>query len=714
MKYNILAFFLILSVCNLASSCVANKERGGTEEEEGIPVTITVSPAHTRAQTIEGDEADYQVEDIYVLGFHTSDKTLAFREHISSQSDLETGAVINVLTGNFTVVFIANASLDDFLPDAIEDLVPGQSKLDDIRDREFCFWIDALYWVPGNLNLVPMAWVCEYVIITGNDQLIYQGKPVDGVWEVELERLAIRVDLTLDLTASQMANFKHIKFDNFPNHFTVISGMADNSSTIDNLQYSAATDNQDYSMQLGNIVPLSSGDYDYRIKYPRIILPEKVFTPADDKDEAVVLSAVIGSETFPGRIGCDLPFDYTLPRNLYLEIYATVRPGEKHLDIELLVKDWETKELYVDFNGGPYTLLVDEVDVEVPWQTGEVELKVETDYPYEWMAVLSDDPVEPEGSSPPTWINALDWNGPMTSDRTLTIGFLDNPDASERTAYLHITAGRFTNVVRIVQARFNIAEFFAKSNIIMLPDETLWFAETEQDNVTVPANAQGLMFKFGSLIGINYDAGAGNLTFASDHVVFTPIGYTAPSSWIWSDIPSYSGFNQVEDEFATAYPESTGNLGYSITDGIGDICRYISDQGWVQGRWRMPTSAELQILDGASFRSAVTDSWVRQAVTNISGCYGTATLTTGWWFGNRQTTNNTAPESGTIFLPAGGMRNYAFNGLLHVQGEEGYYWSTTAESIHTGYSLYFTSSDIKPAGYRQGAYGYSVRCIREY
>ena len=53
-------------------------------------------------------------------------------------------------------------------------------------------------------------------------------------------------------------------------------------------------------------------------------------------------------------------------------------------------------------------------------------------------------------------------------------------------------------------------------------------------------------------------------------------------------------------EDVDAFEEYSGNTGFSESAGVGDICRYISSgpggKGWVEGKWRLPTNAELELL----------------------------------------------------------------------------------------------------------------------
>jgi len=152
-----------------------------------------------------------------------------------------------------------------------------------------------------------------------------------------------------------------------------------------------------------------------------------------------------------------------------------------------------------------------------------------------------------------------------------------------------------------------ISALFAKSNIVYKVVDgkpTLTFAETMDRNAEIPANAQGLFFRWGSLIAISTllqdDVKTG--FNPNTDVIFKPANFeTAIGSY--DNIPHYDNYHTWDgssnsDGFlASAFPAEQPGRGYHSQNGLGDICRYISDQeGWVKGRWRMPTIYELRTI----------------------------------------------------------------------------------------------------------------------
>ena len=133
---------------------------------------------------------------------------------------------------------------------------------------------------------------------------------------------------------------------------------------------------------------------------------------------------------------------------------------------------------------------------------------------------------------------------------------------------IHVTQGDFTYINGVRWARGN-----------------LYWKETEiaQD---MP-NSAGLYFKYGSLVGVKafgenfFD----NLDNKESYLV-RPSGYTKTVS-TWEDIPMLT----------TVIPAS-----YEISEGTGDICKYLSDKsslGSDDREWRLPTKAEAEKLMSA-------------------------------------------------------------------------------------------------------------------
>ncbi|MCD8103153.1 MAG: fibrobacter succinogenes major paralogous domain-containing protein [Alistipes sp.] len=351
MGYIIRLILLLIVLPAVLCRCTADKGELDTLYEGELPVTISLNtPTSRTGATIEGSEVDYEIDRFRVMGFRTGDGSLAFNQPVTFTTVTGTGsatrrqATVNVLTGSFTVVFIANEQLDTSLSAQLDALQPDASGIGDLK--ALSFELASLDWESGNTNLVPMSEVCERVLITGNNRLSYDGLSIDGEeWPVTITRMAVRVGLTLRLTDTQLADFQYVKFDNVPDKLYIFPETDNSSSTRDDLRFAAAPNNGQYMLNPGNIVtPSAEAGFAADIAYPRIILPESWFSPENVKDNAVSLSAVIDGTDYPAVIGCDIPDDYTLPRNFYYDIAAKIAESTVDLEISLEATPWDDEE----------------------------------------------------------------------------------------------------------------------------------------------------------------------------------------------------------------------------------------------------------------------------------------------------------------------------------------------------------------------------------
>ncbi|WP_293674751.1 FISUMP domain-containing protein, partial [uncultured Parabacteroides sp.] len=162
--------------------------------------------------------------------------------------------------------------------------------------------------------------------------------------------------------------------------------------------------------------------------------------------------------------------------------------------------------------------------------------------------------------------------------------------------------------------------------------------------------------------------------------------------------------------------------GFNASTNKGDICRYISDRGWVQGKWRLPTSDEQQALI-----NEVTSVSNNGGFGNITGAPNTGNnahgfwqVPSGRWLGagaaadaarNTGKAAELVPGSSSVYFPAGGYRNVS-NGNTSYAGSVGYSWSASSYTTAGAYSLYVNSGTAYWYGCNRND-GFTVRCIRE-
>lgn len=252
---------------------------------------------------------------------------------------------------------------------------------------------------------------------------------------------------------------------------------------------------------------------------------------------------------------------------------------------------------------------------------------------------------------------------------------------------------------------------WARSNIVWYGSK-LTFAVTAADNNNlIPANAQGVFFKWGSLVAISP---VGNYSY--DKIVFSPSTVTNTNNW--SDITTIAsqdigtGYNVETDDFL-GYG---GGLGYNTSTNKGDICRYISSQpGWQHGKWRLPTAAEYRTLLGEA-RSVTNGSFSSDTSNNNEGLWEAQS---GVWLGKGAANSGTrgtaaTPGDATVYFPASGYRN-SLDGEVKYTGEAGYIWSGSHYYGSDAFYLYAGSTGAVNTDntYIPRPSAAPVRCIRD-
>lgn len=291
-----------------------------------------------------------------------------------------------------------------------------------------------------------------------------------------------------------------------------------------------------------------------------------------------------------------------------------------------------------------------------------------------------------------------------------------------------------------------VGEIWGRSNIVWVPDARLksggilTFAVDPDDHTAtartvkaealdgsmidvtvpaIPANIQGVFFQWGSLVAIS-PVGA---TYNASQVLFSPAGTTNYAKM--ADIPSLCGYNDppfdnmeegAEDDFVTY----NGGKGFDAPNGKGDICRYISAQGWVDGKWRLPTMNDYIVLKdpnkGGGAQWAMCSQlggWTNlgSAPEDDNNAYGFWIVQNGWFLGKGVYANfdPANPEKGGFF-PATGYRSY--KGVADYAGEWGFFSTGSSCDYDGEWDLRLTVSHVTESGGNRDD-SYPVRCIRE-
>ncbi|MCE9235500.1 fimbrillin family protein, partial [Bacteroides ovatus] len=175
--------------------------------------------------------------------------------------------------------------------------------------------------------------------------------------------------------------------------------------------------------------------------------------------------------------------------------------------------DWNDNAIGV-IEDGQWWMYVEEDDLVLSMGGGSETVHAETNYDISsqgYPAGLSVEVPSQYGS----WLSAS-ISGSATPLLSGDVTITATPTSTARTGEVHITAGNLTKIVKVSQS---IARQFARSNIVWdATNNKLTFAVTAADNATIPANVQGVFFKWGSLVAISP---VGN-TYAANQILFSP------------------------------------------------------------------------------------------------------------------------------------------------------------------------------------------------
>ena len=415
---------------------------------------------------------------------------------------------------------------------------------------------------------------------------------------------------------------------------------------------------------------------------------------------------------------------------------------ESALHSSTVLSNLKTTILVVDMAGinnivydGQFFMGTESRLLDMPYGvTRQLHHRVSSDYHGEWKA-------EVLNAGGTTWLtfpgnksvmNGVDIN---QTGLDLVITAISAPGGGNHVnGKIVFTAGRLCDTLTV--RRVPIADLFARSNVVQ-KSGVLTFAVTEEDNQTIPAWSQGVFFKWGSLVAM---APAGNPYDPVKQVVYYPSGLN-PSDWEggltgWDRIPyAHPNFSfttpSLSGDDADAFKEYSGNTGFNEGAGVGDICRYISSgtggKGWVEGKWRMPTYAELkQLYDETGVKTAqigtFTDKVKVLDLNPDNYRNGTFNPESGQFLGVKVAastpteSNMKPPPSGTVFLPVAGQRYPNGNGNVYHAGAYGYYWSATPYTVNSRYTVnyLFLGEDEVIFYDADRSYAFPVRCIKEY
>lgn len=472
---------------------------------------------------------------------------------------------------------------------------------------------------------------------------------------------------------------------------------------------------------------------------------------------------------------------------------------ESGMTVTTKVNDWNGNGVNI-IEDGQWRLTVTDDLLKIGSEGGTVSLVAETNYDTDefgypvGLQFNSADVVYTSGGKGWLSINITGADGDLSRTLTFTasnsqgVRYQTSGYPVERSATLRLKAGNLTKVINIVQEKFLISPEFARSNIVLYKDNNgnsiLTFAETATDHMgkivtpkaggtytfpAIPANVQGIHFRWGGLVGLSSTCTAKETTNFDglNDVKFWPEEYEATciannsgktpdevewkfnqtDPWTDPDQIPYLGDLTVSNTTTThdAFKGKYTVLGYDATNAYGDICRYMSDKGWVEGNWRMPTRRELELLDNET--KAVGEFNAGNGNMQYGIMFGTYSSSTNWtyvamnnpisagspYYGFTYVPNarmvgggitiddvgdlsylSTGGES-RIVLPASGNRHF-HNGIMYNPGFNGGYWGCTPGGTSSGNTnagfLHIAGGTFNVYASNSRSYGFSVRCVR--
>jgi len=458
-KRNIFHKKLILFLGITALVChftACDTDRTDTEPEETDQVHITLSPFAASGTIVEDPslvtDPDNKVTDLRILAFHSSDGLLAVNQYHDFTSQFDNPIHIQIPAGTYDFVFIANETSDASLSTQLGNMVEATATLTDLNGFSFS---SAAFDASKN---IPMSSACYDIIIDATLGLSEDGGSTYNVtsqtnpWEVAIERLGVRTDITLQTPFATVGQeFRALELTNIPDKVYILSKNKSGTPHYNNASYETAS--RTISLSDGDTgytsgMQFNSSTYTYEWKKSRMILPESMFLNATNASQGVQLTAKY--HTISDKTAVLGPLDhcsdgsnhgYNLPRNHHLTVNGTLN---LHIDLTLDVMGWKiglNEEVNTE---SIYRLTLSQAYFNLSRSSSTETLTITTNYPEGWTAEISSNA---SSVIPNTSLELSHYQGMVgATDVVLT-----RPSSTvSSTVYIHITAGNLTAIVQVI------------------------------------------------------------------------------------------------------------------------------------------------------------------------------------------------------------------------------------------------------------------------
>lgn len=274
------------------------------------------------------DPEDYQVSSLRIYAFNrTGSRTLVNSEQYYLPANI---IRFPIEVGTYDFVFLANAPNDA----TIKATLDGVTKYSDLNTIAFpasAFASDAL---------IPMLQIIENVEVIGDEgSAKVAGGALVNPLQVWLDRLAARIDVTLESVENLGSTFTGISLSNIPNIVPLMSTYTGTAVQRNGTRTYTVASNSDY---FSSVTP--STGMAWATKVGRIIVPSNnlggTFTNATDATNAIVLTVNLHDKYNPFcplRIESTPTNNYTLPYNSWLEVNAKVT---EPLELNITYSPW--------------------------------------------------------------------------------------------------------------------------------------------------------------------------------------------------------------------------------------------------------------------------------------------------------------------------------------------------------------------------------------
>jgi hypothetical protein len=243
----------------------------------------------------------------------------------------------------------------------------------------------------------------------------------------------------------------------------------------------------------------------------------------------------------------------------------------------------------------------------------------------------------------------------------------------------------------------------------------IWGYKVTQENL--------LMFKFGSVIGM---VASGSDDWVESNVKFNTTGADYSN---YRNIPAFT-----ESDWSVVSRRDISDPSYhngaNVKIGKGDPCKLIGlkvldiknnmsadDISNYDSKWHMATADENVDFVGAPTKFYVPGGGYDILLNNDATYWGPGPLgnSNGGWFPipgerNQEVDRTDLNTDMSGFLPVFGYRDFA--GKI-AKASTGYYWSSTAASVISGYYMDINSGMVRPASSAVFDWGFTVRCVRK-